>query len=237
MAKTLTIPDIPELCTRIKLDIGLSNEAVHSSVWLAQQPDLFVFGFEPLETAIKNVMVYDGQDPRHLQKKWHNRFFAYQVALSNVEKETERKFIVNGFDTGCSSFYYPKRGTFIDKIKDIIDVKVWSLAMWFEAFEAKYSERFPMIDHIKIDTQGEDLNVLRGAKHWLSKKVAWVTAEADGGYYEDCDLLSASCLDKLMVEELGWERVDHPRCLDPTYLNPKFVYMRDAYIMVDGGIE
>ncbi len=237
MAQDLVMPDIPECCTRIKLDVGLSNDAPHSSVWLAQQPDLFVFGFEPLATAIHHVMTNNYPDPRRIQKRWHNRFFPYQVALSNVKQETERQFIVNGFDTGCSSFYHPVRGTFMDKIKDKITVKVWSLAMWFEAFYKTYGARFPVIDHIKIDTQGEDLNVLKGAGDWLNKCVAWVTAEADAAYYEDCEQWTRASLDKLMVEENGWERVQHPRCQDPTYFNPRFPEKRNVYIMQDSGVE
>lgn len=230
MSTELIIPDIPECCTRIKLDVGLSNEAGESACWLAKQPDLFVFGFEPLPSAIRNVMNYNGQDPCHMQRKWHSRFFPYQVALS--DRVCEKELIVNGYDTGCSSFFKPKKGSFLDIIKAKINVPCWTLDYWFQAFEEKYGDRFPHIDHIKIDAQGEDLKILKGAKHWLCDKVAWVSAEADGCYYEDCDFNDRH-LNEYMVGELDWERVNHPRCTDPTYLNPKFSHMRDVYIMQD----
>jgi FkbM family methyltransferase len=232
--KNLIIPDIPNQCNIIKIDIGLSNEAVHSSVWLHQQPNLFVFGFEPLPSACNNLMSFKGgNNPRHLQKKHINRIQIYQTALSNVEKPTKRKFYVNNFDTGCSGFYKPKKNSFMDNIREEIEVNVWSLNMWFIKFFQKYSNRFNCIHHIKIDAQGEDLEIAKGAGKWLKEKVVYITLEADGGYYEDI-ILDSSHLDKYMIDELGFMRVDHHKVQDPTYLNPKFIHLKEIYIHQNG---
>lgn len=39
--------NIPNHCTHVKLDIGLSYGANQSSNWLDNESDLMVFGFEP----------------------------------------------------------------------------------------------------------------------------------------------------------------------------------------------
>ena len=232
--KELVIPDIPLGCDIIKLDIGLSNEAVHSSVWLHQQPNLFIFGFEPLPSACSNLMKFQGgSNVRHLQQKHINRIQIYQAALSNVSGVKKRKFFVNNFDTGCSGFYKPNKGSFMDDIREEIDVNVWSLSMFFDKFFEKYPTRFECIHHIKIDAQGEDLQIAKGAGKWLADKVVYVTLEADGGFYQDIDL-DASHLDEYMIEKLGFERVNHHKVQDPTYLNPKFKHLRDIYIHQNG---
>jgi hypothetical protein len=233
MNKSLIIPDIPVDCKILKLDVGLSNEAVHSSVWLHQQPDLFVFGFEPLESAVKNLMSFPGGDARRLQRKHKDRIHIYNVALDNVDYITEREFYINDFDTGCSSFYKPRENTFMDKIRDVKPVPVWGLWMFFERFFEKYPDRFECIHHIKIDAQGADLDIAKGAKHFIKEKVAWITLEGDGGYYQDCGCFEHT-IDEYMIGELAFERVKHPRCQDPTYLNPKFAHLRNVYIMQDG---
>ena len=232
--KELVIPDIPLECNILKLDIGLSNEAVHSSVWLHQQPNLFIFGFEPLPSACQNLMMFrGGNNVRHLQQKHINRIQIYQSALSNVDIPSSRKFFVNNFDTGCSSFYKPNEGSFMDDIREEIHVNVWSLSMWFRKFFEKYPDRFDCIHHIKIDAQGEDLEIAKGAGEWLKEKVVYITLEADGGYYQEIDLESKH-LDEYMVGVLGFERVEHHKVQDPTYLNPKFSHLRDVYIHQNG---
>ena len=230
----LEIPDIPLNCDKIKLDVGLSNECVHSSVWLHEEPSLYVIGFEPLKSACDNIASFPAiGNRRQLQKKHADRIQIYNVAISDVKEKTTELFYVNGYDTGCSSFWLPKKGSFIDIIKEEIEVEMWSLEMWFDKFFEKYPNRFEYISHIKVDTQGCDLKVAKGAGKWLKEKVVYITLEADGGYYENC-ILEESDLDRYMVNTLGFEKVNHHRCNDPTYLNPKFSHLRDIYIMQDG---
>ncbi len=39
--------NIPENCTNVKIDIGLSYCAPISNKWLLKEPNTFVIGFEP----------------------------------------------------------------------------------------------------------------------------------------------------------------------------------------------
>ena len=228
----LLIPEIPLNYNKIKIDVGLSYSAVHSSVWMHKEPNLFVFGFEPLPMAVKNLSEFNGiiDNPLHFQRKHKNRFQIYNVALSDVKEITQQKFYVNDLDMGCSSFWKPKKNSTIDKISKEINVSVWNLEMWFEKFYEKYPNRFPYINHIKVDTQGCDLKVAKGAGKWLKEKVVFITLEADGRYYENC-ILEEKNLDEYMVDELGFIKVTHSHCADPTYLNPKYENLSDIYIM------
>ena len=47
--------DIPENCTHVKLDVGLSYNAPQSQIWLSIEPNLMVFGFEPNTDVIDSI--------------------------------------------------------------------------------------------------------------------------------------------------------------------------------------
>jgi FkbM family methyltransferase len=237
----IVIPDIPAGCCRVKLDIGTSSDAPFSSLWLKNQPDLFVFGFEPLPAAIaglERALATDySTSPRRLHAQWKDRIHLYQVALSDVSELRQRTFFINGYDPVCSSFYKPKTGSYIDKISGEIQVNVWSLNMFFSAFFEKYGTRFECIDHVKVDAQGEDLKILKGAGKWLQEKCVYVTAEGDGYFYQgDCE----ECLEGNItrhMKSIGFDKVNHPKCIDPTYLNRKFAHLKDMYIQQDSANE
>ena len=246
MSEILEIPDIDDKYKRIKIDIGLSNEAVYSSVWINSEPDLFVLGFEPLPTAIPNILhessapYGDGINPpnsaRHLKKWMHKQLHIYQVALSDVKEEETKTFHVSKFNTGCSSFWSPKKGNMIDKGTWPISVKVWNLKMVFDKFFEKYNKRFEYIEYIKIDAQGSDLNIVKSAGHWLSDKVVYMTVECDGSYYENCSWRKPD-LD-IYMESIGFDEIDHYNTHDPTYINSKFKHLKDSiYISQNSGVK
>lgn len=58
---------IPEKCSHIKIDIGLSYNAPQSQDWLTKEPNLMVFGFEPNPDVIDSISKGNIQkrDPAH----------------------------------------------------------------------------------------------------------------------------------------------------------------------------
>ena len=46
---------VPDFATSIKIDIGLSGSAPQSKVWIEANPNVLVFGFEPLSIYIKMI--------------------------------------------------------------------------------------------------------------------------------------------------------------------------------------
>ena len=47
---------LPKWCKRIKIDIGLSDNAPQTRIWLENQSDLIVFGFEPVKDNYKKIL-------------------------------------------------------------------------------------------------------------------------------------------------------------------------------------
>lgn len=59
--------NIPEICTHIKIDVGLSYGANQSSTWLDNEENLFVVGFEPNPDSVSNIKAGNIKlrDPSH----------------------------------------------------------------------------------------------------------------------------------------------------------------------------
>lgn len=99
---------IPEECTHVKIDIGLSYGANQSSNWLDNENDVMVFGFEPNPDAYQSIINgnIELRHPSHasagnpLNKKHidEGRIHVFNIALSNVENITEMNFYVNSFE-------------------------------------------------------------------------------------------------------------------------------------------
>lgn len=80
-----------------------------------------------------------------------------------------------------------------------------------------------------MDVQGLDLDVLKSAKHFLSEKVVYVTAEPETVAYHGADHNTSGNIASYMTS-IGFVQVDHPNTRDPTFLNPKFSDKKDIYI-------
>lgn len=225
---------IPGSCSHVKLDIGLSYNAPQSQSWLSHEDaGLMVFGFEPNPASIACIMNKNNQKqhPSHgecLQHRYieEGRFVIQQCALSNVIEPTTMKFYVSTNDCGTSSLY-PNDETRLGKIKDVINVPVYSLKMFFDGFPW---DRFQYIDYVKIDAQGSDLNILKSAGSYLSERVVYVTAEGDGNQYIGADECSAANIISYM-ESQGFILIRHSNTSDPTFVNKKYIELsRKIYI-------
>lgn len=221
--------NVPDNCTHVKIDIGLSYTAPISNKWLIKEPNVFVLGFEPNISCcnmIKNQEMPPTSFPDfNLEKKFldEGRFQLFNYALSDVEKETTMDFFINKQDYGTSSLYLHNQ-TVLGPIERIDKVQVINLKMLFDIFPWS---KFEYVDYIKIDAQGSDLKILKGAKDYLKEKVVYVTAEPDGHYYlgsQECD---ENNLNQYM-ESQDFIRVNHPNTRDPTYLNKKFIHLKDS---------
>jgi FkbM family methyltransferase len=222
--------NIPSNCTHIKLDIGLSYSAPQSQSWLSKESDLMVFGFEPNPESVKCIKNgnIQKQNPSHgepLDSKFINekRFQLIPVALSNVSKQEKMNFYVNSNDCGTSSLFKHDE-KYLGPIKKTITVPVLSLKMFFDNFPW---ERFNYIDYIKIDAQGSDLNILKGAGEYLKDRVVFVTAEPDGYQYFDADECNTDNITNYMLSQ-NFTRINHPNTVDPTYLNNKFKHLANT---------
>ena len=161
----------PAYVKRIKLDVGLSNDAGQSLQWLNSDPDLGVVGIEPLQENVNGVkeLVLSRDSGTSLE----GRFHILPIALG-TKVETRTIFVTSG-DAGSSSLFKPLsilvlreetvRVFRLDEVLDLIDER-----------------RFPIIHFLKLDCQGSDLEILKSASSAL-RRVAVVTAEAEDTSY------------------------------------------------------
>jgi len=217
---------IPDSCTHVKLDIGLSYNAPQSQSWLSHEDSgLMVFGFEPNPESVACITNRNNRKQHDchgdcLEYKYieEGRFAIQPCALSCVDDPTTMKFYVSQNDCGTSSLY-PNNETHLGKIKSVIDVPVYSLKMFFDGFPW---DKFEYIDYLKIDAQGSDLNILKSAGSYLSERVVYVTAEGDGNQYIGAGECSNINIISYM-ETQGFMHIRHPNTTDPTFVNKKYI--------------
>ncbi len=219
---------IPLQCTHIKIDIGLSYTAPISNKWLLKEPDVFVLGFEPNPHCYKMIMTSNFPPTTfpdfNLEKRFidEGRFNCFNMALSDVDNITTQQFYINQRDYGTSSLYSHNQTT-LGPIEQVVDVTVTNLKMVLDIFPW---DKFEYIDYIKIDAQGSDLKILKGAGDYLKERVVYVTAEPDGHYYSGSEDCNEENIDKFMLSQ-GFIRIKNPNTTDPTYINSKFEHLKD----------
>ena len=232
MNQYVNFSEIPDNITNVKLDIGLSYNAPQSQSWLEHDSNTLVYGFEPNPDSIKSILSGNivkrhscHGTPLNSMYIREKRFHLIPVALSNVEQEDNMSFFVTQKDHGCSSLYYPK-SELLGPIEKETTVSVFSLKHFFDIFPW---DRFNYIDYIKVDAQGSDLDILKGAKHYLRDRVVYVTAEADGNQYNGAYNCNIKDILTYMIGE-GFEYVDHPNTQDLTFLNKKYLDKKNIWI-------
>lgn len=219
---------IPETVRHIRLDIGLSYSAPMSQQWISHDPNLVVFGFEPHPVSVATLR--QGavkQDPTHgepLDPKYlNNRMFLLPCALGLTSGATIPFFITKN-SCGCSSLYRP----ICFEIEQVLEVPIFTLSNFFELLPL---DTHPIIDYIKIDAQGSDLDILKSAGSYLTKHVVYVTAEAENTQYANT-VNSVEDLDRYM-KNIGFERDYSQDTSDPTYFNPRFTeYIKKTILKI-----
>ena len=219
---------IPSNIKHIKLDIGLSYSAPFSQYWLTHENDLVVFGFEPNPAAVQSIL--QGavkQHPAHgtpLEKRFiGTSFFLIPCALG-LSTEKTIDFFVTKQDCGCSSLFEPKNL----EIERVITVPIFSLSIFFELFPF---DTHPVIEYIKIDAQGADLDIVKSAGNYLRERVIYITLEAENSEYKNT--VNSTNDIQIYMDSIGF--VEHKTLLtsDPTYFNPRFTeYIKQNVVTV-----
>jgi hypothetical protein len=144
------------------------------------------------------------------------------VALSNVEKPTNMIFYTMSNDIGTSSLYEPVDFS-LGPVKSNIIVPVYSLKHFFDVFPWN---RFEYIEYIKIDAQGADFDIIKGAGDYLKERVVFITAEPESAQYNGCSHNTAENMNDYLRSQ-GFVRIVHPNTSDPTFLNIKYSHLYD----------
>jgi len=239
MDKYVDFNKIPNEIQRIKLDIGLSYSAPHTQIWLDnnKENDLYVFGFEPNPECYnsiinKNIKKRNENHSTPIENKYidDNKYFqVIPIALSNNEKEEYIDFYVMKNDCGTSSLFKPNDLN-LGEIKQVIKVPVFSLKNFFDLFNWN---RFPIIEYLKIDAQGADLDIIKGAGDYITR-IIYITAEPESNQYLNCNNNTEINMINYL-EKYDFIRVKHPNTSDPTFLNKKFMHMKDDIFICQCG--
>lgn len=169
---------LPKSCTSVRIDVGLSVNAPQSQVWLKKDPNLHVFGFEPVKANREKILKGNSPWPINLDPSLvGERIHILPCALLERHIPGGMDIFVTKKDPGCSSVLAPK--TF--EVDYIENVEVDCLDSFFEYFPFN---QIAFIHHLKIDVQGADIQVLEGALRNITKILA-VTVEVDTNEY--CD--------------------------------------------------
>ena len=195
---------LPETTTRLKIDVGLAFNAPHSQLWLEKIPGLAVFGFEPNLQAVSDILSGSNRGKIPSRSDFRRRasyldtnfvgstFFLFPVALGSQQGQVS--FHATTGDPSHSSLLQPDPAS---HAYDVYPVPIVPLADLLSripwGFEGDPGV-FPIVEHIKVDAQGHDVEILRGAGHYLRERVVCVTAEKTAGGYvqpghEEQDLL------------------------------------------------
>lgn len=207
---------IPKEINQIKLDVGTAMNAPNSAIWLDNLPDRIVFGFEPNIKSVNELLSgnnrkrgrkYKYLDLKHINK----RFFVLNLALDDCIPQLKKFYFTSG-DGGNSSLHEPRNF----KINETRYVPCLRLSDFLELIPW---DRFKYIEHLKIDTQGNDLRVIRSAGEYL-KKIVFVSAECVAPGYKYSH--SEKELDKFM-EENNFELIPGTdKGGNKTYVNKKY---------------
>lgn len=223
---------ISENIKKLKFDIGISTEAIHTEHWLNHDPDdLCVFGFEPLSTSVEATRKYYSQPnsmwkntPNIINLKWlDNNFHIIPIAIGNTENNVIDFFVTDN-DKGCSSIYPPSKlmkSRHNIALEKIIQVPIFKLSDFFDILPL---ERFEYIEYIKVDVQGSDLDVIRSGGNYISEKVVFVTLEPEMDLYDGANNNSISQM-ILYMNSIGFDYIRHENTCDPTFLNRKFAHL------------
>jgi len=163
--------NVPSKYTRVKIDVGTSINAPNSEYWLDGENDLCVFGFEPNPFNVEYLKTFPKKIwPVHLNpSRIDNDFYLLETALSDKEPQ-HLNFYCTDDDSGTSSLYKPN----YFGIKEEVKVPSIRLKDFFDVFPW---DQIPYIEHLKIDAQNSDFDIVRSAGEYLKNNVMFLSVE------------------------------------------------------------
>ncbi len=167
---------LPNWVQRIKIDVGLAFNAPNSEIWLRDTNDLMVFGFEPV---LENFEMLSAKEVSHDflridPMRVGVSFFPLRFAVGSQPGLAE--MYITEDDLGCSSILEPK-------LMEVSRRETIEVVRLDELLKLLPWDRIRLVEHIKTDCQGTDLDVVKSAGEFLRRTLA-VTIEPDDYTYE-----------------------------------------------------
>ncbi len=245
---------IKENIKRARIDVGMSATAPYSSYWLSTYNDMVVLGFEPNPYNMdrikdgndwlkddyqmvhnENVVKINNEIHADLESKG-NQFIPFEAAVDNVDEETKKTFYCTSkLNTGCSSLYKPIEERLNGvTIESEVEVSVIGLKSILKDFPF---QQIPYIEFLKVDTQANDLNVIKSVGEYI-KKICFVQAEYFTNNSYEGEKIHHQCLGELVeyMESNNFSCYDYSTT-DASFVNKELI----EYIIANGikndGIE
>jgi len=228
---------LPEWCKRVKIDVGLSYNGPQSAHWVNSDPNLVVFGFEPVPKNLESLrQIFYHSNDEERNRKYRSQLFIIPIALGDNYQPKMLNMFVTANDGGCSSLLEPKDF----EIAEQITVPVFRIADFFDWFPFNHVAN---IDHLKTDCQGSDAQVIGGIGDYIERIFA-ITCEAETSQYKGAvnsikDIQSS-------LKSINFKRLDSKLVKslplisyveDPTWVNEKAYKVsnrRDLYLFQKG---
>jgi FkbM family methyltransferase len=153
---------------KIYFDIGANNG--ESSLFLANDPSNIVYAFEPTPFLIKRI------ENKILNK---TNYFLIKKAVSNFNGKATFNIAGNA-DWGCSSllnFSEKSKTCWVNRPDFTVTEKIEVDVIRLDSFIEEY--HIPYITYLHIDTQGSDLNVLKGLGKYITRVEAGILEAAN----------------------------------------------------------
>jgi len=210
---------------KVKVDVGLSFNAPMIRNWISNEKNLLAFGFEPSPKNFQSLMSLQGvtkvSERMIVLRNGSSLAFMINVGLSSNSYSPNMVLFETIKDSGASSLHRPISFEYSSATPSIT---VWALD---EFLLTLMQDTDFFIDHIKIDTQGHDYMVIKGAGQVL-KRTFFITAEISVGSDYEVDSADVSNLLELL-NILGFAKISYfsarkliGRLLRLRYLNMVF---------------
>ncbi len=221
--------NIPPWVKRIRIDVGLSSNAPHSALWIAQDDELLVFGFEPNKVNIEMLSIGGSTWPTVISPDLiGEKLIILPFAAQNISGVVQNTFFATSVDSGQSSTKRPKDII----VSSTYSVECCNLAEFISLIP---EDRFPIIEYVKTDCQGSDFEILESLAPVLHR-IACYTLEIEISQYEHTHFSLTDV--KIFFQNHGFKRMNFFNRLvngvhgelfdvcDPTFFNPTHI----AYI-------
>jgi len=173
----------PNNINKIRIDVGTGATAPNTAIWLRNNKDTAVLCFEA-DPRSYNILINGGYTNQYIgklrftKKKYlllNNKIVKkidpkvvkiFNIAISNVQKKKIDFFLSDEKNFGTSSLLVPIENRLKQKIKKKIKIPVFKLKYFLSKIDWN---KFKYIEFLKIDTQGNDINVLKSCGKYLNK--------------------------------------------------------------------
>jgi hypothetical protein len=162
---------------KLRFDIGTSISAPVTRYWFNMMNDIYVIGIEPNPDCYDKPNLWNNRSWNILDEFRNHpqgeNYYHIIGACDNVDHVVEKPFYLLNGNVGCSSLLEPNldniTGCMLDKM---INVETFPMSMLLDKLD------YDLIELIKIDTQGKDLDIVKSFNKHI-KNVCYLDVEDD----------------------------------------------------------